>query len=384
MTASNISSDVLRLAGNNTGDTSSLTPIVTTTVDPNSTFPSFVVEQPFCQWILYDDIANSRVRVWDLIILVPNAVFAIFLLYRLRSAATKLQNSNSPIFKAFYGLVFVVAGISILRCVVAMTVNASVLAGDVADKVIWLVLRFFLLATELSVVTFGLLFGHLESHASIRRVLIVTSLIALAYSCTQGSLEFIHPDPKFRVKIQANGTDNYDIFAHGGMIFWFSSSFFFFVVYSVIFILPWTGIKKRLALPSKTSFYYYCLALAILNLTQAIGSALIYYSVDNGRCVVDITTYLYFTIYDPMVYVTFLREFFSVTQPSILFSYKHQVDDLNEEDTVSMPCHTGYDKDDHYSTSYDSTHFDRQNSLAGSVNHPGVMSVNSDFYQIST
>ncbi|ESO89855.1 hypothetical protein LOTGIDRAFT_124095, partial [Lottia gigantea] len=323
----------------------------------------------------------SRVRVWDLIILIPNAVFAIFLVWRLRSAINKLQNSNSPIFKAFYGLVFLVAVISILRCIVAMTVNASVVAGDIADKVIWLVLRFFLLATELSVVTFGLLFGHLESHASIRRVLIVTSFIALAYSSTQGTLEFIHPDPKFRIQSPTNGTDNYDIFAHGGMIFWFSSSLFFFVVYSIIYILPWTSITKRLALPSKKSFYLYCLALAILNLTQSIGSALIYYSIDNGRCVVDVTTYLYFTLYDPLVYGTFLREFFSITQPSILFSYKHQVDDLGEEDTVSMPCHTGYDKDDNYSTSYDSTHFDR--SLNSSGNQPSL-SVNSDFYQIST
>ena len=51
------------------------------------------------------------------------------------------------------------AVISVLRCIVSMTVNASVKAADIADQVLWLVLRFFLLATELSVVIFGLAFG---------------------------------------------------------------------------------------------------------------------------------------------------------------------------------------------------------------------------------
>jgi len=42
-----------------------------------------------------------------------------------------------------------------------MTVNASATAGDYADKVLWIVVRFFLLSTEMSVVIFGLAFGKL-------------------------------------------------------------------------------------------------------------------------------------------------------------------------------------------------------------------------------
>jgi transmembrane protein adipocyte-associated 1 len=40
-----------------------------------------------------------------------------------------------------------------------MTVNASAVAGDYADKVLWIMVRFFLLSTEMSVVIFGLAFG---------------------------------------------------------------------------------------------------------------------------------------------------------------------------------------------------------------------------------
>ncbi|XP_041350021.1 transmembrane protein adipocyte-associated 1 homolog [Gigantopelta aegis] len=362
--------------------------LVPVQVHPNNgSTPFSNIVQPPCQWILNEDLGTSRVRIWDLIILIPNVLFMMFLLWRIRTAVAKLRNSSSPIFLAFYGLVFIIAVISVLRCIVSMTVNASMEAGDIADKALWLVLRYFLLFTELSVVTFGLAFGHLDSHTSIRRVLIVTSTIALAYSCTQGTLEFKFPDSNFHMR-RDNTTDDFDIFAHGGMIFWLSSSLFFFLVYSVIVILPLSCLKTKLALPSKKSFYYYCSFLAILNLAQAIGSALLYANVRNGMCVVDVTSYLYFTCFDPLIYGTFLREFFSTSVPSIPFSYKHQVDELTDEDTVNMPCQPPFDKEETaaFSSSFDSTHFNRQNSLTsspvGSLNN-GNLTLNSDYYQDS-
>lgn len=53
--------------------------------------------------------------------------------------------------------------ISLIRCIVSMTVNASMVAGDYADKVLWIMVRFFLLSTEMSVVIFGLAFGELAT-----------------------------------------------------------------------------------------------------------------------------------------------------------------------------------------------------------------------------
>lgn len=40
-----------------------------------------------------------------------------------------------------------------------MTVNAATVGGENADKILWISVRFFLLATEMSVVVFGLAFG---------------------------------------------------------------------------------------------------------------------------------------------------------------------------------------------------------------------------------
>lgn len=114
-------------------------------------------------------------------------------------------------------------------------------------KVLWVIARFFLLATEMSVVIFGLAFGHLDSRSSIRHVLIVTSLISLAFTVTQGVLEIVLPDDSFHIPSR-----DFDLFGHGGMLFWFCSSVVFTSLYAGVLVLPWTSLRDRLALPSKS------------------------------------------------------------------------------------------------------------------------------------
>ncbi|XP_076469516.1 transmembrane protein adipocyte-associated 1 homolog [Babylonia areolata] len=361
----------------------------------NGSIPFSHLTEPPCQWILYYDINDSRVRIWDLIILIPNSLFLAFLLLRLRNNLGKLKSSSSPIFAAFYGLVCLVSIISVLRCIVSMTVNASLEAGDIADKMLWLILRFFLLGTEASVVIFGVYFGHLDSRTSIRRVLLCTSAFALIYSAIQGTLELKNQHLKFSVVHPDNTTDDYDIFAHGGMIFLCSSSSFFCVVYCIVLVLPLTRLRERFTLPSKRSFYYYVGFLAALNFTQAVGSLLLYEHVENALCMIDVTTYVYFTVFHPLVYGTFLWNFFRTTPTGILFSYKHQVDDIQDEDQLSLPYQTPFMKGDADSNSSEgfavgSTHFDRQpNTNTSSSSPPTTLSPylninNSDFYQVST
>lgn len=104
-------------------------------------------------------LASFRVRIWDVIILVPNLLFLLFIAMRFNRARLKLRATSSPIFLAFYGLVICNVVISVVRCVVSMTVNAAATVGGKADKVLWVTVRFFLLSTEMSVVIFGLAFG---------------------------------------------------------------------------------------------------------------------------------------------------------------------------------------------------------------------------------
>ncbi|XP_063385714.1 transmembrane protein adipocyte-associated 1 homolog [Cydia fagiglandana] len=264
-----------------------------------------VSEDTFCKHILNSRINNSRVRIWDLIILIPNALFVLFLVVRFNKAQLKLRATSSPIFLTFYSLVWGNVIISVVRCAVAMTLNAPMPLGGQVDKVLWVMVKFFLLATEMSVVIFGLAFGHMDSRSSIRYVLMATSFISLAFTITQGTLEFMKTDDDTLI---AGDTD---LFEHGGVLFWFTSSLVFAFIYFLILILPWTPLREYLALPTKLSFYLYILLLALLDATQAAGAGMLLWGpIPSGLCVVDVTTWLYYSLYTPLVYHTFLSEFF--------------------------------------------------------------------------
>ncbi|KZC13455.1 PREDICTED: uncharacterized protein LOC107191659 [Dufourea novaeangliae] len=305
---------------------------LSSTMIPNVSSP-MNDEEHFCKFILYKEIKDSRVRIWDVVILMPNLLFLLFIAVRFNRARLKLRATSSPIFLAFYGLVICNVVISVIRCVVSMTVNAAATVGGKVDKVLWVTVRFFLLSTEMSVVIFCLAFGHLDSRSSIRRVLLATSFIALAFTITQGTLELILPDDTFRIP-----SKNFYVFGHGGMMFWFCSSLVFTVIYLFILILPWTRLRDRLTLPTRKSFYIYAGTLAMLDLVQSVGAGFLNYTQNPvGLCIVDFTAALYLTLFTPLVYHTFLSEFFGISQPSIMFSYKAQVDDAMDEDTVSLP-----------------------------------------------
>ncbi|XP_031785095.1 transmembrane protein adipocyte-associated 1 homolog [Nasonia vitripennis] len=305
---------------------------LSTTTDPN--ISSIVHEEDhFCKLILYKEIRDSRVRIWDVIILIPNVLFLLFIGVRFNRARLKLRATSSPIYMAFYGLVVCSVVISVVRCIVSMTVDATENVGGIVDKVLWVTVRFFLLSTEMSVVIFGLAFGHLDSRSSIRRVLLATSFIALLFTITQGTLELVLPDDTFHIPSR-----DFYVFGHGGMMFWFCSSIVFTMIYLFILVVPYTRLRERLTLPNRKGFYVYASLLATLDLVQSIGAGLLNYIQNQaGLCVVDLTAAMYLTLFTPVVYHTFLSDFLGVSQPSIMFSYKAQVDDAMDEDTVSLP-----------------------------------------------
>ena len=49
--------------------------------------------------------------------------------------------------------------IAVIRCIVSMTVNVATTSGDEASILLYVIVRFFLLSTEMSVVVFALFFG---------------------------------------------------------------------------------------------------------------------------------------------------------------------------------------------------------------------------------
>ncbi|RXG68368.1 Mannose-P-dolichol utilization defect 1 protein-like [Armadillidium vulgare] len=287
----------------------------TSTIKPNNDIDHI------CKKVLYIEVGYSRVRVWDLLLLIPVVLFFLGLLFKLNSARLKLRAVHSPIYATFYCLIWLNTIVALIRCVVSMTVNAATTSGDEANILLYVTVRFFLLATEISVVVFAIFFGHLDNRTSIRRVLLVTSMIVLPYSIVQGLLELLIPDPDFYII-----SKDYYLFGHG--VYWF------------ILILRLDYLRKKflflLWMPMKKAFYVYLSFLAILNTVQSIGSGLYHAHYDVGLCIVDFTTWTYFSLLTPFIYYTFIYQFFRKKSPdqieNIVFSYKSE-----DEDTASIP-----------------------------------------------
>nr|SZF06458.1 transmembrane protein adipocyte-associated 1 homolog isoform X1 [Psoroptes ovis] len=274
----------------------------------------FVDDLHLCKIILYKEISDTSIHIWDLIIFIPNLIFLLYMIWHSQSSKDRVrQLKNFPILRNFYIFIYLCIIVSQIRCIISSIMKVHTYGGDLIDKVcnemiFWVIVRFFLLSTEISVLVFGLFAGHLDVRQSIRRILTITLIVSLLYSICQGSFEIIAPDSSFYIH-----SKSYYLFGHGGMIFWFATCFLSFFIYLIVVLLPWLPCRHRLLLPTKKSFYFYAATLSLLNSIQAIGALVFYLGVQEGLCVVDATTYLYFTFFTPLVYFIFLSPFLAVS-----------------------------------------------------------------------
>ncbi|KAK6025737.1 hypothetical protein OSTOST_08357, partial [Ostertagia ostertagi] len=74
------------------------------------------------------------VRYWDLAILTPNLLFLLFLLLNARHVLKKITGSKSPVFKAFFVLVYLTTFMNVIRCIVSMSISATNPVGELVDK----------------------------------------------------------------------------------------------------------------------------------------------------------------------------------------------------------------------------------------------------------
>ena len=129
---------------------------------------------------------GNVIQVWDLIILIPNLAFLLFLFYKLPSTRLKLRATNSELFRSLYSIVLTCSLASALRyslwtpqkartiffcyvqalglrCLLSMMLHLDAVEHDLANKGVWATTRFLLLTAELSVVAFGCAFGVREN-----------------------------------------------------------------------------------------------------------------------------------------------------------------------------------------------------------------------------
>ena len=167
---------------------------------------------------------------------------------------------------------------------------------------------------------------YLINSRSIIRVTLISVVIASVSALIGGILEFKQPDMLFAVH-QKNAA-HYSLYGYGGSFYSMVIATCLSAMYLSVIVLPLFPCTKisSIAMPNKPSFYQYCGVLLLVHLLQAIGSGLLYFQINpNGLCILNFATFIYMTVYTPLIYSTFLGPFFKTAQPTLLFSYKAQV-----------------------------------------------------------
>jgi len=301
-----------------------------TTEDPffQDTFfhPKMIKDDEPCKAILHYHVGGSHLRLWDVLILLPNLSFLIFLFYRLPSTRLRLRATNSNMFRALYSIVLTCSLVSFMRCFIAMLIHLANPAHDMANTVIWIIGRFVFLTSELSVALLGLTSGSTEKSGHTRKVVFGCSLIAFIFCTIQAYLEIFKPF--YGLQVMGSG---YQIYGHGGPIFWTVTSFLLIIFYSLILCAPLFPTKNITLLPHPRLFYCYIVVQLFTNTLTGMGTLLLAMNTHWGLCITNMTSYAYFSLLAPLTYYCFLHPWFTTAQPSMLFAYKAQVDDEDED-----------------------------------------------------
>ncbi|KAK9817983.1 hypothetical protein WJX72_005332 [[Myrmecia] bisecta] len=252
---------------------------------------------------------GSRNVFLDLVVGLPAILFLVFLAWRVKPSLRKLRRSQSHIMTTYYGFLWVVTLLNVLRCFVQ--VAASEATHPVLWNLLWMLTRFGLVMLEVSVVVF-LLQGYLTSgREALLRTLWISGGLALFETLVTLLYVFAFHVPLFLYgggdgQEGHRGVDDDRRWSKWG--FWLAHTLVFLLVYTGILILPHTKWRDRL--PAKPSFYRYVLILFVLNLVAALGTILLASHVAGGYCIYGLAAFLYYAIYPPLLYLTFLAEFF--------------------------------------------------------------------------
>lgn len=290
-----------------------------------------------CKKILFISICQGTgMRAWDVLLLLPALFFLVFLGIRWSSTKRKLLATHSMMFRTFHFLVGSNVALALTRSLISMILH-SVAEPDkaqVLDKTLWIILQSYMLFTEICVLVFGLC-GSNDSLRSMKKVIVFSVLMSLAFSVSLSVFEFSEADTSFEVFYNSR---KYFIYGYGGASFYFTMSIMLSIAYATTLLCALVpNIRNRLIIPDKPPFYQYCGLLMATHCLMATGAGMIYFNGNpNGLCLLNFASFLYVAFFAPLTFIVFLNPLFHSNQPTLMFTYKAQLDDIDEEDEDRM------------------------------------------------
>ena len=188
---------------------------LSTTEDPffQDTFfhPALIEDDASCKAILHVHIGSSNLRVWDILLLVPNIGFLMFLFFRLSSIRMRLRTTNSNVISMMYSMMVALSLTSAFRCFIAIILYLSNPVHDITDSLIWQCCHMIYLTVELTNGVLAMTGGRRDTLSHCRMVVTMCGLVSLVMCSVQLYMEL--SQPYYGFIILKNG---YRIYGQGG------------------------------------------------------------------------------------------------------------------------------------------------------------------------
>ncbi|CAI9102408.1 OLC1v1000671C1 [Oldenlandia corymbosa var. corymbosa] len=260
--------------------------------------------------------------IWHtLFLIVSSGLFLLFLAFQAKKSVAKLSNGRSHIIIAYYAFLWLVTVLNLLWCSLQAWECSS------GKEVAWSVLSLFttsgMLFLEVSLMAFLLQGNYASGQEALTRTFGISGFIVGVDIFLKGIYTFGFGVPLF--------IDNNEESHRVKWGLWVVHKLLVTGVYGVIFFLYRSRWRERL--PARPAFYNYITIMFGLNALALVACALAANGAAFGLWLNEGAVICYHAFYLPLLYVTFLADFFQEEDLNLENVYYSEMKDAGFFDT---------------------------------------------------
>ncbi|KAI3861794.1 hypothetical protein MKX03_027399 [Papaver bracteatum] len=235
---------------------------------------------------------------YNLAVIIPSVIFVVYLGYQAKKSFIKLSHGRSHIMISYYGLLWLVSLLNLAWCFLQ---EWECTPGKESG---WNLLSLFtssgMLFLEISLVAFLLQGSYTSSLEALTRTFVISGIVVGGDILLKAIYVYGFGVPLFIDTDQATNRAKWGLLLIHKLLLTTAYGFILYMHHS----------KWRERLPARPAFYYYILVMCGLNAVALFACGLSGTGALFGLWMYNLTTVCYHAFYLPLIYLTFLADFF--------------------------------------------------------------------------
>lgn len=271
-------------------------PLIPFSQNPNFNSTSIVKGGSFFGRGFYKWLVECHGFFHNIVLIVSSLCFVLYLSFQAKKSFSKLSNGRSHIMTAYYGCLWLVSLLNLAWCCL------QVWECTPGKEVTWNILSLFtksgMLFLEVSLLAFLFQGNYASGPEALTSTFGISGLVVGLDIILKAVYLFVFGIPLF---IDSNGQSH-----HVKWGLWVVHRLVLTAVYGIILFMYHSKWRERL--PARPAFYKYISIMFILNALALFACVL--NGASFGYWLYGITIVCYHAFYLPLIYVTFLADFF--------------------------------------------------------------------------